>query len=114
MSYKHYINGVLAEEIYLDAGELTQETEQKATEETEIKKEDKSDNVRIESDVGVKASAEKTTKSKNKNVEIKGFQFGFYLWLFLLIIVLIILYWIAKRFKLFDKLKKIFADGGLA
>lgn len=114
LNYKHYINGELAEEIYLDAGELTQETEQKATEEMEIKNEVKSENLRIENDVGIKKDTKKSTKSRNKDVKVTGFQFGLYLWLFLLIIFLTILSWIAKRYKLFDKLKNIFANGGSA
>lgn len=112
LNYKHYINGELAEEIYLEGGELTQETEHKATEATEIKNEVKSENVRIESDVGINSASKKANKSKAKEVEVKGFQFGFYLWFLLLIIVLIVLYWIQKRLKLPDKIKELFGNKG--
>lgn len=112
LNYKHYINGELAEEIYLEGGELTQETEHKATEATEIKNEVTSENVRIETDVGINSASKKANKSKAKEVEVKGFQFGFYLWFLLLIIVLIVLYWIQKRLKLPDKIKELFGNKG--
>lgn len=97
LNYKHYINGQLAEEIYLDGGDLTEETQSEKAEETEIKNEVKTENKRIESDVGIKLDTKKATKSKTKDVEIKGFQFGFYAWLFLIVVVLIILRQLTKK-----------------
>lgn len=112
LNYKHYIDGVLAEEIYIDGGELTQTNAQEETQETKKKSEVNTQTKRIESDVGLKVNAKAAKKVKEKEVEVKGFQFGFYLWLFFLLVVLIILYWIASKFKLPDKFMSLFKSKG--
>lgn len=111
-NYKHYVDGKLAEEIYLEGGELTQSNETKQSNESEHKNEVKSKNTRIESDVGVKAKIKKAAKKKGKEAKTKGFQFGFYLWSFLLIVVLIVLRWIDKKFNLIDRLKTVLQPKG--
>jgi Fe2+ transport system protein B len=110
--FKHYVDGQLAEEIYLEGGEINKETKSNKADEVENKQERKQENTRIESDVGQKKQGEKSTLNKNKKASIKGFQFGFYIWSFLLIVVLIILTWIAKKIKLPDKFKSIFNTKG--
>lgn len=97
LNYKHYINGELAEEIYLDAGDLSEETQSKKAEESKIKNQVKSKSTRIESDVGIKVDNTKAKNTKTKDVEVKGFQFGFYAWLFLIVVVLIILRQLTKK-----------------
>ena len=106
--YKHYVDGKLKEEIYLEGGEINKETDSKKTQENEKKDLKQSENTRIEVDVGQKKEAEKKNINKNKKAKTTGFQFGFYLWLFLIIIVLIILNWLSKRLKLPDKIKTLF------
>lgn len=97
LNYRHYINGELAEEIYLDAGDLSEETQSKKAEETEVKNEVKKENVRIESDVGITSKSNNKGLSKTKEVEVKGFQFGFYAWLFFIVVVLIIIRQFTKK-----------------
>lgn len=108
LNYKHYIDGKLAEEIFLEAGELSQSKETKHSNESEHKDEVKSKNVRIESDVGSKSKFKKSAIKKAKKAETKGFQFGFYLWLLLLIVIIIILRWVSNKFKLPDKFMALF------
>jgi hypothetical protein len=110
--YKHYVDGNLKEEIFLEGGEINAQTEIKETKATEKKEESKVEKGRIEVDVGQKKEAEKSKGTKAKKAEVKGFQFGFYLWLFLIIIVLIVLNWISKKLKLPDKLKDLFGNKG--
>lgn len=105
--YKYYVDGKIKEEIYLEGGEINKQSDSKKSEETERKDEKKSENLRIEVDVGQKKEGEKSTFNKNKKAKTTGFQFGFYMWLFLIVIVLIILNWVAKRLKLPDKLKAL-------
>ena len=112
LNYKYYVDGKLAEEIFLEGGELSQSNETKQSNESEHKDEVKSEKGRFESDVGVKAKAKKATINKAKKAETKGFQFGFYLWLFAIIIALVILRWIANKFKLPDKFKWLFNSKG--
>lgn len=106
--YKHYVNGELKEEIYLEGGEINKETESKKTDELEKKELKQSENSQIEVDVGQKKEGEKQKVNKNKKAKTTGFQFGFYLWLFLIVVVFFVLRWIAKRFELPDKLKTLF------
>ncbi|CAM2904937.1 hypothetical protein [Flavobacterium frigoris] len=110
--YKHFIDGKLAEEIYLEGGELTQSNETKQSNESEHKDELKSEKGRFESDVGIDAASEKATKKKAKKAETKGFQAGFYVWLFAIIIALVVLGWLAKKFKLTERLKTVFKPSG--
>lgn len=110
--YKHYVDGNLKEEIYLQGGEIAKNEEAKQTAKTEQKKESKIENTRVDVDVGEKKETEKATKTKAKEANTTGFQFGFYVWLFAIIIVLIALNWVAKRFKLPDKLKDLFGSSG--
>jgi hypothetical protein len=110
--YKHLVDGVLKEEIFLEGGEINSQTETKETKETEKKKESKVEKGRIDVDVGVKKEAEKSKETKAKKAEVNGFQFGFYLWLFLIIVVIIVLYWISKRLKLPDKFTSLFGNKG--
>lgn len=110
--YKHYIDGKLAEEIYLEGGELHQLNEVKETQESEQKNESIAKTERVESDVGLKVKKGKEALKLDKKVEVKGFQFGFYLWLFFIVIALVILGWIAKKFKLPDKLKTVLQPKG--
>ena len=112
LHYKHYVDGQLKEEIFLEGGTLEKETTSNNTNETEHKSDFKEEKSRIEVDVGQKKEAEKSGFKKGKTAEVKGFQFGFYLWLFLIIIVLIFLYWISKKLKLPDKIKKLFGNKG--
>lgn len=112
LHFKHYIDGKLAEEIYLEGGELNRTEESKETSEVEKKNEVKAEKSRIESDVGIEIDSKKASKTKAKQVEVKGFQFGFYLWLFLIIVVLIVLRWIANKLKLPDKIKDLFGNKG--
>lgn len=106
--YKHYVDGKIKEEIYLEGGEINKQSDSKKLEESERKDEKKSENLRIEVDVGQKKEANKSTLNKNKKAKITGFQFGFYMWLFLIVVVLIVLNWISKKFKIPDKIKSIF------
>lgn len=110
--YKHFVDGNLKEEIFLEGGEINSQTETKETKTTEKKKESKVEKGRIDVDVGVKKEAEKSKETKAKKAEVNGFQFGFYLWLFLIIVVIIVLYWISKRLKLPDKFKDLFGNKG--
>ncbi|REH00255.1 hypothetical protein [Flavobacterium aquicola] len=112
--FKHYVDGDLKEEIYLEGGEINTQTETKETKATEKKEESKVEKGRIEVDVGEKKATDKLKLDKAKKAETKGFQFGFYVWLLVLIIVIIILSWIAKKFKLPDKFVSLFKTiGGL-
>ena len=110
--YKHFVDGQLKEEIYLEGGEINKETTSKKSDSVEKKIEKKQENTRIEVDVGQKKAAEKLKIDKAKKAEVKGFQFGFYLWLFLIVVVLIVLNWISKKIKLPDKLKNLFGKKG--
>lgn len=112
LNYKHYIDGKLAEEIYLEGGELSQSKELKQLNESEHKREINAKKGRFESHVSVHAKTEKSTKNKDKKTKINGFQFGFYVWLFLLIVVIIILHWLSNKFKLTDKFKEFFNSKG--
>ena len=57
--YKHYIDGKLAEEIYLEGGELNQSNKVKENQESEQKNESIAKTERVESDVGLKVEKEK-------------------------------------------------------
>ena len=110
--FKHYVDGQLKEEIYLEGGEINKETTSKKSDSVEKKIEKKQENTRIEVDVGQKKDSEKNALNKAKKAAVTGFQFGFYLWSFLIIIVLIVLNWISKKLKLPDKLKNLFGKKG--
>lgn len=110
--YKHYVDGNLKEEIFLEGGEINSKTETKETAATEKKDETKVEKGRIEVDVGQKKAADKSKAKKAKAAKVKGFQFGFYLWAFALIVVLVILAWIAKKFNLFDRFKTVLKPKG--
>jgi hypothetical protein len=110
--YKHFIDGNLKEEIFLEGGEINTQTETKETKATEKKGESKVEKGRIEVDVGQKKAIEKSKVKKAKVAKVKGFQFGFYLWIFALIVVLIVLRWIAKKFNLMDRLKTVLQPKG--
>lgn len=110
--YKHFVDGNLKEEIFLEGGEINAQTETKETKSSEKKEESKVEKGRIEVDVGKKKATDKLKLDKAKKAETKGFQFGFYLWSFLIIIVLIVLNWISKKLKLPDKLKNLFGNKG--
>ena len=110
--YKHYVDGNLKEEIYLQGGEIAKKAAAKQTAKSEQKSEYKKETTRVDVDVGEKKATEKATKTKAKEANTTGFQFGFYVWLFAIIIVLIALNWVAKRFKLPDKLKDLFGSSG--
>jgi hypothetical protein len=111
--YKHFVDGDLKEEIYLEGGEINSKTETKESAATEKKDETKVEKGRIEVDVSQKKATDKSKAKKAKVVKVKGFQFGFYLWTFALIVVLVILAWIAKKFKLIDRFKSIFNTIGV-
>lgn len=106
--YKHYVDGNLKEEIFLEGGEINTQNETKETKSDEKKQESKVEKGRIDVDVGQKKESEKSKVDKAKKTKTNGFQFGFYLWLFLIVVVIIILAWIGKKFKLPDKFKSIF------
>ena len=108
--YKHFVNGELKEEIWLEGGDIVSETASSEPKESENKSESKKENTRVEVDVGQEKNKVVKLKKKGKQVQVKGFQFGFYLWLLLLIIIIVILRWLAKKFNLFDKLKSIFKE----
>jgi hypothetical protein len=110
--FKHYVDGNLKEEIFLEGGEINSQTESKETKSSEKKKGSKVEKGRIEVDVGQKKATDKLKLDKAKKAETKGFQFGFYLWLFLIIVVLIVLNWVSKKLKLPDKLKDLFGNIG--
>lgn len=110
--YKHFVDGNLKEEIFLEGGEINTQTETKETKATEKKQESKVEKGRIEVDVGKKKATEKSKAKKAKVAKVKGFQFGFYLWSFLIIVVLIVLNWVSKKLKLPDKLKDLFGNKG--
>ncbi|WP_268848160.1 hypothetical protein [Flavobacterium aestivum] len=110
--YKHFVDGNLKEEIYLEGGEINTQTETKEAKAIEKKEESKVEKGRIEVDVGQKKAIEKSKAKKAKVAKVKGFQFGFYVWLFLLIVVIIILNWVAKKFKLPDRFKSLFNTKG--
>ena len=110
--YKHYVDGQLKEEIFLEGGEINKETTSNKSDSVEHKKEHKQENTRIDVDVGQKKDSEKNALNKAKKAAVTGFQFGFYIWLFFIVIVLIIMNWIAKRLKLPDKIKALLGDKG--
>ena len=110
--YKHYVDGDLKEEIWLQGGEINTQTETKETKDSEKKDELKVEKGRIEVDVGQKKAIEKSKVKKAKVAKVKGFQFGFYLWLFCIIVVIIVLAWIGKKFKLPDKFISLFSTKG--
>lgn len=110
--YKHYIDGKLAEEIYLEGGELNQSNKVKENQESEQKNESIAKTERVESDVGLKVEKEKEAMKLDKKAEVKGFQFGFYIWLFAIIIALVILWWVSKKLKLPDKIKDLLGNKG--
>lgn len=110
--YKHYLDGQLKEEIFLQGGEINKETSKNESAASGKLNESKVENGQFESDVGAKAASDKSTTDKNKKAEVKGFQFGFYVWLFAIIIALVILNWISKKLKLPDKIKALFGDKG--
>ena len=110
--FKHYVDGQLKEEIYLEGGEINKETTSNKSDSVEHKKEHKQEKTRIDVDVGQKKAAEKLKIDKAKKADVKGFQFGFYLWLFLIVVVLIVLNWISKKIKLPDKIKALLGDKG--
>ncbi len=107
LHYKHFVNGKLKEEIYLQGGELIHETVSK--QENNSKKENLvlNQTKRIEVDVGFIKVKENSKLIKNKKIEVKGFQFGFYLWLLLIVIIIFILNHLNKKFNLFEKFKSI-------
>ena len=110
--FKHYVDGQLKEEIFLEGGEINKETTSNKSDSVEHKKEHKQENTRIDVDVGQKKGLEKIALNKAKKAAVTGFQFGFYIWLFFIVIVLIIMNWIAKRLKLPDKIKALLGDKG--
>ena len=110
--FKHYVDGQLKEEIFLEGGEINKETTSNKSDSVEHKKEHKQENTRIDVDVGQKKDSEKIALNKAKKAAVTGFQFGFYIWLFFIVIVLIIMNWIAKRLKLPDKIKALLGDKG--
>ena len=110
--FKHYVDGQLKEEIFLEGGEINKETTSNKSDSVEHKKEHKQENTRIDVDVGQKKDSEKNALNKAKKAAVTGFQFGFYIWLFFIVIVLIIMNWIAKRLKLPDKIKALLGDKG--
>jgi hypothetical protein len=110
--YKHFVDGNLKEEIFLEGGEINSQTEKKETASNEKKDETKVEKARIEVDVGQKKATDKSKAKKAKVAKVKGFQFGFYLWAFALIVVLVILAWIAKKFNLFDRFKTVLKPKG--
>lgn len=110
--YKHYLDGQLKEEIYLEGGEINKETTSNKSDLSENKQENKQEKTLIDVDVGQKKEAEKATLNKSKKAEVKGSQFGFYVWLFLIIIALVVLNWVAKKLKLPDKIKSLFGNKG--
>lgn len=112
MNYKHYVDGKLAEEIYLDGGELTRTNETQQSNDSEHKDELRSESAMIESDVGVKAEKKKATKKKAKKAETKGFQAGFYIWLFAIIIAVLVLWWVSKKFKPIEWFKTVLKPKG--
>lgn len=110
--FKHYVDGQLKEEIYLEGGEINKETTSNKADLSENKQENKQEKTLIDVDVGQKKKAEKAMLNKAKKAEEKGFQFGFYVWLFLIIIALVVLNWVAKKLKLPDKIKSLFGNKG--
>lgn len=102
--YKHYVDGVLKEEIHLEGGELTQKTALKTDNNTGFKTEIKDENTRIEVDVGENKATENSSKSKEKEGKTTGFQFGLYALIFAIVVAFLILRWIA------NKLKYVFPD----
>lgn len=110
--YKHFVDGNLKEEIFLEGGEINTQTETKETKTNEKKEESKVEKGRIEVDVGQKKAIEKSKAKKAKVAKVKGFQFGFYLWLFAIVVVIIILAWIGKKLKLPDKFTDLLSNKG--
>lgn len=110
--FKHYVDGQLKEEIYLEGGEINKETTSNKSDSSENKQENKQEKTLIDVDVGQKKEAKKATLNKAKKAKTNGLQFGFYVWLFFIIIALLVLGWIAKRLKLPDKLKALLGDKG--
>lgn len=110
--YKHFVDGNLKEEIYLEGGEINTKTETKETTATEKKVETKVEKGRIGVDVSQKKAISKSKANKAKVAKVQGLQFGFYLWLFLIIVVIIILAWIGKKFKIPDKFTSLFSTKG--
>ncbi len=105
--YKHIIDGVVKEEIFVSGGEINKESHDAKSESSETKNEVKKETTRIDVDVGQKQKKAKLTKGKAKTVKSSGFQFGVYVWVASMIIIILILLWIAKRFKLIDKIRVI-------
>lgn len=109
--YKHFINGELKEEIYLDGGDINKATSEVQTKINEKKQENKTEKAIGKGDLNQKKITKKATTNKAKKVKVTGFQFGFYAWAFLIIVALIILRWVVKKFKLPDRFKS-FLNGG--
>lgn len=112
LNYKHYVNGELAEEIFLEGGELTRSNDEKTSTELEKKDEKKSENSNFKADTGIKSSEKAKSDNRNKVKKITDFSFSFYVWLFLIIIVILIMYWLSSYFKLPDKFSSLFNSKG--
>lgn len=110
--YKHYLDGQLKEEIYLEGGEINKETTSNKSDSDGKNNLNKQETTKVDVDVGQKKADSKSSLNKAKKATVKGFQFGFYVWLFLIIIVLIVLNWVAKRLKLPDKIKAFLGNKG--
>lgn len=108
--FKHYIDGDLKEELWVQGGEIESKSESKERQESETKLEQKNVATGVKVQSGHLKNNKKGSGAKAKEVDVTGFQFGFYIWLFLLIIILALLSWMARRFKLFDKFKSFFSE----
>lgn len=101
--YKHFVDGNLKEEIWLEGGDVANNAESKSESKRELAVLEKHNSTAIKANA-TEAVQETTKKVKKDRVtKVQGFQAGFYITWVVIILVLIVLWWLARRFKLWDK-----------
>ena len=109
--YKHYIDGNLKEEIFVQGGEVATDTKAETATETIQREHD----VGLKSKVNVKKKAKQAFKKKAKrkagNTKVKGFQAGVYNTWSIIILLLLLLWWFNRKFNLLGRLKTILVGG---
>lgn len=88
MIYKHFINGVVVEEIHLEGGELTKSSKKKHKTETVEKLEEITEKTTLKKEIDAKVTLKKDESKKDKKVEPASSCW--YLWLFALIVAAVI------------------------
>lgn len=109
--YKHFIDGELKEEIYLEGGDIEKNTASNYNEVAGNVKASSTEKAAVKVDLSQNKTTKTKTADKKAKVKVTGFQFGLYAWLFLILIAFLVLLWVAKKFKLPDRFKR-FLNGG--